>query len=77
MLDYKVHDENSSLYNTPPCFRIYMRGFGFWGSVGARMSGKLSLSNKLRMRRWCSPRGIDQWEGMRASVYNANVFGWS
>ena len=40
-------------------------------------SGKLSLSNKLRMRRWCSPRGIDQWEGMRASVYNANVFGWS
>ncbi|KAG2303066.1 hypothetical protein Bca52824_031717 [Brassica carinata] len=24
MLDYKVHDENSSLYNTPPCFGVYM-----------------------------------------------------
>lgn len=24
MLDYKIHAENKSLYNTPPCFTIYM-----------------------------------------------------
>ena len=26
MLDYKTHSENSSLYNTPPCYSIYMAG---------------------------------------------------
>ncbi len=25
-LDYKVHDENDSMYNTPPCFSIYVAG---------------------------------------------------
>ncbi|CAN8229271.1 unnamed protein product [Cochlearia groenlandica] len=29
MLDYKIHEENSSLYNTPPCFGIYMCGLVF------------------------------------------------
>ncbi|XP_058772681.1 phosphoserine aminotransferase 2, chloroplastic-like [Vicia villosa] len=29
MLDYKIHDENSSLYNTPPCYGIYMCGLVF------------------------------------------------
>ncbi|KAK6922506.1 Aminotransferase class V domain [Dillenia turbinata] len=29
MLDYKIHDENNSLYNTPPCFGIYMCGLVF------------------------------------------------
>ena len=24
MLNYEVHDKNDSLYNTPPCFPIYM-----------------------------------------------------
>lgn len=26
MLDYKIHNDNASLYNTPPCFSIYMAG---------------------------------------------------
>lgn len=26
MLDYKIHSDNDSLYNTPPCFSIYMTG---------------------------------------------------
>ncbi|PRQ47242.1 putative phosphoserine transaminase [Rosa chinensis] len=26
MLDYKIHDDNNSLYNTPPCYGIYMCG---------------------------------------------------
>ena len=29
LLDYKIHDENSSLYNTPQCFGIYMCGLVF------------------------------------------------
>ena len=26
MLNYAVHAENGSMYNTPPCFGIYMMG---------------------------------------------------
>ncbi|KAJ7550652.1 hypothetical protein O6H91_07G111100 [Diphasiastrum complanatum] len=29
MMDYKIHSENRSLYNTPPCFAIYMCGLVF------------------------------------------------
>ncbi|KAE9606596.1 hypothetical protein Lal_00025627 [Lupinus albus] len=29
MLDYKIHDENNSLYNTPPCYGIYTCGLVF------------------------------------------------
>ena len=29
MLDYKIHADNSSLFNTPPCFGIYMCGLVF------------------------------------------------
>ncbi|XP_043690998.1 phosphoserine aminotransferase 2, chloroplastic-like [Telopea speciosissima] len=29
MFDYKIHADNNSLYNTPPCFGIYMCGLVF------------------------------------------------
>ncbi|KAG9442683.1 hypothetical protein H6P81_018537 [Aristolochia fimbriata] len=29
MLDFKIHADNKSLYNTPPCFAIYMCGLVF------------------------------------------------
>ena len=29
MLDYKTHAENSSLYNTPPCYAVYVCGLVF------------------------------------------------
>lgn len=29
MLDYKIHAENNSLYNTPPCYGIYVCGLVF------------------------------------------------
>ncbi|CAN0917276.1 Phosphoserine aminotransferase 1, chloroplastic [Linum grandiflorum] len=29
MLDYKIHSDNNSLYNTPPCYGIYMCGLVF------------------------------------------------
>ena len=35
-LDYKIHDENGSMYNTPPCFSIYVAGevFKYLKSIG-------------------------------------------
>ena len=52
MLNYAVHAENGSLYNTPPCFAIYTLGLVMrWlrdrggleaiGAVNARKAGKL------------------------------------
>lgn len=29
MLDYKTHADNDSMYNTPPCWTIYMCGLVF------------------------------------------------
>ncbi len=29
MLDYKTHSDNESLYNTPPCYAIYVAGLVF------------------------------------------------
>ncbi|KAA8535365.1 hypothetical protein F0562_030368 [Nyssa sinensis] len=29
LLDFKIHVENNSLYNTPPCYGIYMCGLVF------------------------------------------------
>ncbi|KAI8017466.1 hypothetical protein LOK49_LG04G01333 [Camellia lanceoleosa] len=29
MLDYKIHADNNSVYNTPPCYGIYMCGLVF------------------------------------------------
>jgi phosphoserine aminotransferase len=29
MLDYKIHSENDSMYNTPPCYTIYIAGLVF------------------------------------------------
>ena len=35
-LDYKIHDENGSMYNTPPCWSIYVAGevFKYLKSIG-------------------------------------------
>ena len=35
-LDYKIHAENGSMYNTPPCFSIYVAGevFKYLKSIG-------------------------------------------
>lgn len=29
MLDYKIHADNGSMYNTPPCWTIYICGLVF------------------------------------------------
>lgn len=51
MLDYKIQAENNSLYNTPPCFSIYMVGLvmkwikkmGGLAGIEARNSTKANL----------------------------------
>lgn len=51
MLDYKVQVENASLYNTPPCFSIYMVGLvmkwikknGGLAGIEARNTAKANL----------------------------------
>jgi len=48
MLNYAVHAENGSMYNTPPCFGIYLMGLvmrwaigeGGLEAIGARNAGK-------------------------------------
>jgi len=51
MLDYRFQAENKSLYNTPPCFSIYvvslvlawLRGLGGLGEIARRNAAKASL----------------------------------
>jgi phosphoserine aminotransferase len=52
MLDYKIHADNKSLYNTPPCFGIYILrlvmkwlvaqgGLAAIGAINARKAAKV------------------------------------
>ena len=48
MLDYKVHAENGSMYNTPPCYSIYVSGLVFkW----LKKLGGLSEMKKINERK--------------------------
>lgn len=47
MLSYKVHAENRSLYNTPPCFSIYMAGLTFqWIKSMGGVSGMQKINEE-------------------------------
>lgn len=51
-LDYKIHAENGSLYNTPPCFAIYVAGLVFknikaMGGVDAMYKLNQAKADKL------------------------------
>ena len=51
-LDYKTHAENDSMYNTPPCFAIYIAGEVFkniknMGGVGALNKVNVEKAGKL------------------------------
>ena len=52
MMDYKVHAENDSMYNTPPTYGIYMAGLVFsWlkknGGIGAMERNNVAKANLL------------------------------
>ncbi|KAI3462329.1 hypothetical protein Pfo_018992 [Paulownia fortunei] len=48
MLDYKIHADNSSLYNTPPCYGIYMCGLVFEDLIA---QGGLSEVEKKNLKK--------------------------
>ena len=52
MLDYKMHADNDSMYNTPPTFAIYMAGLVFqWlkknGGIGAMERANIAKADLL------------------------------
>jgi phosphoserine aminotransferase len=52
MLDYKIHADNDSMYNTPPTFAIYMAGLVFqWlkknGGIAAMETQNIAKANLL------------------------------
>ncbi len=52
MLDYKIHADGESMYNTPPTFAIYMAGLVFqWlkqnGGIGAMEKQNIAKANLL------------------------------
>ncbi|QDZ25106.1 phosphoserine aminotransferase [Chloropicon primus] len=48
MLDWTIMDENSSLYNTPPCFSIYMCGLVFKHLLSLGGLDKVEQINKAK-----------------------------
>ncbi|KAG5060914.1 hypothetical protein JHK87_001943 [Glycine soja] len=48
MFDYKIHDENDSLYNTPPCYGIYMCGLVFEDLLEQGGLGEVERRNKKK-----------------------------
>ncbi|CAL8171440.1 unnamed protein product [Prunus armeniaca] len=48
MLDFKIHDENKSLYNTPPCYGIYMCGLVFEDLLEQGGLGEIEKKNKRK-----------------------------
>ena len=58
MLNYAVHAENGSMYNTPPCFGIYLMGLVVQvGARARRAAGDRRRATSAR-RRSCMPRSI-------------------
>ncbi|KAK9755504.1 hypothetical protein RND81_01G030100 [Saponaria officinalis] len=61
MLDYKIHAENKSLYNTPPCFGIYMYGLVFEDLL--QQGGLEEVENKNVAKGQLLYDAIDNGEG--------------
>ena len=58
MLNYAIHAENTSMYNTPPCFAIYIMGLVMkWLLVDRRAATASTRSTSAR-RRSSTPRSI-------------------
>ena len=63
MLNYAVHAENGSLYNTPPVFAIYMLGLVMqWligqGGLGGDCGGERAQGRQSSTRRSIGPASI-------------------
>ena len=76
MLNYAVHAENGSMYNTPPCFGIYLMGLVMkWGDCRRRARGDRRAQHAQggeALRRDRSHRLL-QGHGRQASRSNMNI----
>ncbi|XP_004509428.1 phosphoserine aminotransferase 2, chloroplastic-like [Cicer arietinum] len=61
MLDYKIHAENNSLYNTPPCYGIYMCGLVFEDLL--EQGGLVEVEKKNRKKAEILYQAIDESNG--------------
>ncbi|CAG7871874.1 unnamed protein product, partial [Brassica rapa] len=72
-VDYKIHDENSSLYNTPPCVSGYTCVISFlticWRKKSELEAEFIKEAAKEKMVQLKGHRSVGG--GMRASIYNA------
>ncbi|XP_057545243.1 phosphoserine aminotransferase, chloroplastic-like [Amaranthus tricolor] len=50
MLDYKIHADNKSLYNTPPCYGIYMCGLVFEDLLNQGGLVEVEKKNKIKAK---------------------------
>ena len=74
-LDYKTHAEKDSMYNTPPCWSIYVAGEVFKyllenGGVAAMHEKDVRKAEKLYAG-LINLKGHRTVGGLRASIYNA------
>ena len=58
MLNYAVHAENGSLYNTPPAFAVYALGLVMKWLIGAGRAGARSRRSTSARRRSCTRKSI-------------------
>ncbi|PNX76188.1 phosphoserine aminotransferase chloroplastic-like [Trifolium pratense] len=61
MLDYKIHAENNSLYNTPPCYGIYMCGLVFEDLL--EQGGLVEVEKKNKKKAEILYNAIDESNG--------------
>ncbi|KAL3845020.1 hypothetical protein ACJIZ3_002423 [Penstemon smallii] len=71
MLDYKIHADNNSLYNTPPCYGIYMCGLVFEDLIA---QGGLSEVEKKNIKKaGILYNAIDESKGFYRCPVEKNV----
>ncbi|OWM68312.1 phosphoserine aminotransferase 1, chloroplastic-like [Punica granatum] len=61
MFDYKIHADNNSLYNTPPCYGIYMCGLVFEDLL--EQGGLREVEQKNQRKAEILYRAIDESKG--------------
>jgi len=76
MLDYKIHADNKSLYNTPPCFGIYiLRLVMKWlvGQGGLAAIGKVNARKAAKIYAEIDRTGFYRGHAEKDSRSNMNV----
>lgn len=71
MLDYKIHAENNSLYNTPPCYGIYMCGLVFEDLLA--QGGLKEVEKKNKKKAGLLYNAIDESKGFYRSPVEKSV----